>query len=60
MEDPVTIQCLERFIVLYYFENYLSSMRLIIDSQRNGLETQAKALIMTSAMQPDTLYFGTL
>ena len=30
-----------------------------IDSQRNGLETQAKAL-MTSVIRPDTLYFGTL
>ena len=30
-----------------------------IDNQRNGLETQAKAL-MTSVIRPDTLYFGTL
>ena len=30
-----------------------------VDNQRNGLETQAKAL-MTSVIRPDTLYFGTL
>ena len=29
------------------------------DNQRNGLETQAKAL-MTSVIRSDTLYFGTL
>ena len=30
-----------------------------VDNQRNGVETQAKAL-MTSVIRPDTLYFGTL
>ena len=32
---------------------------LNIDNQRNGLETQVKALT-TSVIRPDTLYFGTL
>ena len=35
-----------------------------IDNQRNGLEMQAKALMLhadaTSVIWPDTLYFGTL
>ena len=32
---------------------------IIIDNQRNGLETQAKSL-MISVIWPDTLYFGPL
>ena len=31
--------------------------RQTIDNQRNGLETQAKAL-MASVIRPDTLYFN--
>ena len=50
-EVPASIQVFKHILLV--------SVSLPIDNQRNGLETQAKAL-MTSVIRPDTLYFGTL